>query len=207
MKVKECAYCGKTDSKLTREHVIPKNLYPKSKAESKVQRLTIPSCEECNNGWSDDEAHFRNVLVFAGDSNESVREIWNSTMRRSFDEVDGSRRVNDLFHQLVPTKVDGKGRHMIYPGNDDRVLRIVRKIVRGLSYHHDLTSPVCENQVFADVQKYIVPPELEEIMEYHHRDSDIFEYKFAVLNQVGIDSAWLLTFFQRRTFLAAVFNS
>jgi hypothetical protein len=70
-----CAYCGyrvATD----REHVFPKSLYPESKASSRVQRLTIPSCNECNNGWSDDEAHFRNVLALAGEPNDSRRELW-----------------------------------------------------------------------------------------------------------------------------------
>ena len=66
---KICSYCGErlaTD----REHVFPSNLYPASKSCSQVQRLTIPSCKECNNGWSDDEVHFRNVLALAGEPNE-----------------------------------------------------------------------------------------------------------------------------------------
>src|SRR3990172_3746850 len=65
MKNKSCAYCGKITTKTDKEHVFPKCLYPKRK--SKVQRLTIPSCRDCNSNWSEDEAHFRNVLVLAGE--------------------------------------------------------------------------------------------------------------------------------------------
>jgi hypothetical protein len=111
---KTCSYCGErlaTDS----EHVFPRNLYPASKSVSRVQRLTIPSCNECNKGWSDDEVHFRNVLALAGEPNEARRELWETTIRRSFEKSDGSRRVRDLIKILRPVEIDGNIRHKVYP--------------------------------------------------------------------------------------------
>lgn len=100
------------DANLEREHVIPKNLYPSSKANSKVQRLTVYACHQCNNGWADDEAHFRNMLIIAGEPNDSVREIWATTMRRSFDEIDSGREfayspTTPSENQLVVCKPHG----------------------------------------------------------------------------------------------------
>jgi hypothetical protein len=32
-----------------------------------VPRITIPACLECNAGLVDDEAHFRNMMLIAGE--------------------------------------------------------------------------------------------------------------------------------------------
>lgn len=198
-----CSYCGErlaTDS----EHVFPRNLYPASKARSRVQRLTIPSCSECNKDWSDDEAHFRNVLALAGEPNETRRELWETTIRRSFGKSDGIRRVHDLIEMLRPVEIDGKTRHKVYPGQDDRVVRIVKKVIRGLCHYHDVMSAVSEKRVWVDVLKYQISEEFLSEMAYEHREQDIAEYRYQVLRESGIDSAWLITFFQRVTFVGIV---
>jgi hypothetical protein len=61
---KRCAYCGVRNGKLTKDHVVPKCLYS-GKPGSTVQRITVPCCLPCQKSWTDDEAHFRNVLPLA----------------------------------------------------------------------------------------------------------------------------------------------
>ena len=85
-------------------------------------------------------------------------ELWNGPIIRSFNQVDGRRRALDLFAQMVTIQTLQGERHIVYPGRDPRVLRIVRKIVRGLCKHHKLISPVFDDQVWADIQLYEVPP-------------------------------------------------
>lgn len=198
-----CSYCGKRIA-TDKEHVFPKNLYPESKATSRVQRLTIPSCYVCNNGWSDDEAHFRNILVLAGEPNESRRELWETTIQRSFCQPDGLRRIRDLVKSMRPAEVDGQPGHKVYPGEDVRVVRVVKKIVRGLSHHHKIMSAVPESGVWVDVMKYRVPDEFLSEMKYAHREQDIAEYRYSVIEDLGIQSAWLITFFARITFIGIV---
>ncbi|MCK4298599.1 MAG: hypothetical protein KAX80_03650, partial [Planctomycetes bacterium] len=65
-------------------------------------------------------------------------------------------------------------------------------------------SPVSDGRVSADVLKYMVPPEFLKQMDFHDRDPHVFEYGYAVLQEAGIESFWLLTFFELRTFLAWV---
>lgn len=146
------------------------------------------------------------MLMLAGESNPTRQELWETgSALRSFDEVDGQQRLNDLFIQMKPTKMaDGSIRQMIFPGNDDRVVRVVKKVVRGLSYHHDVLWPISERRVWVDVLKYVVPKEILDRMEYHHREEDIAEYKYEVLNDSEINSVWLITFFQRVTFIGLV---
>jgi len=200
---KLCSYCGKRLS-TDNEHVFPRNLYPASKSSSRVQRLTIPSCNECNNGWSDDEVHFRNVLALAGKPNEARSELWDTSIRRSFNEKDGIRRMKDLIEILHPVEFKGNERHMIYPGQDYRVLRIVKKIVRGLCHYHGVMSAVSEKRVWADVLKYTILEEFLSQMGYEHREQDIAEYRYQAIREYGIDSAWLITFFQCVTFVGIV---
>ena len=161
-----CAYCGHGAS--TTDHVIPRALYPPSRTASKVQRITVAACAACNEGWADDEPHFRNVLLVSGNPNPAVRELWEGKTLRSFTQVDGPKRVHDLATQIVPVKTPDGERHMIYPAKDERVLRIVRKVVRGLCHHHKLLSPVHDGQVMADIQRFLVPPELLSLMTVAH---------------------------------------
>ena len=197
---RSCAYCGRPVSKAEKEHVIPKCLYPASKSKSKVQRLTIPACRKCNASWADDEAHFRNMLLIAGDPNAAVRALWNTKTDRSFRQVDAWKRLADLQSQMKPRG----SRYIVYPGQDSKVMRIVRKIIRGLCHHHGIMSPVSDERVWADVLKYVVPPQFLKSMICEHREKDIFEYRYQVLKEAGIHSCWLLTFFERRTFIGMV---
>jgi hypothetical protein len=131
-------------------------------------------------------------------------ELWNTTVDRSFSQVDGWKRLKELAEQLKPVTVSGQDRHMIYPGNDSRVIRIIRKIVRGLSYYHNISWPLPDNRIFVDVLKYKVPDYLLNAMEFHDRDKDIVEYRFHVLNEQDIQSAWIIAFFQTVPFIAMV---
>ncbi len=198
-----CAYCGERRQGKERDHVVPKCLYPKSKASSHSRRITVPVCRSCNAAWTDDEAHFRNVINIAGDANESALHLWQKTTR-SFKQTDGRRRAMDLLEQLQQVSVNGRERFIVYPGKDERVIRVVCKIVRGLCHFHELATAVAESRVWADVLKYVVPGDFLEVMPILHCEPDVFQYRYAVLNEVGIHSVWLLTFFERTTFISRV---
>jgi hypothetical protein len=192
---------------LERGHVVPKSLYPDSRKTSRLQLITVPECAACNRGWSDDEPHFRTVLLLAGEPNAPVKELWATKATPSFSEIDGRRRVLDVYERLVPVQVENVDRHMIYPGQDERVIRIIRKIVCGLSHHHGIESQIDSSRVFADVLRYSVPEELWQEGTFHERESDIFRYWFGRYddeNEKDLSSLWILTFFDRCTFIAVV---
>ena len=209
MAKRACAYCGSEVGGRERDHVIPSSLYPATKSTSRVQRLTVPCCRACNAGWCDDEPQFRNLLAVAGDPNSVVSDLWDSTIWRGFHEKDGHRRVSDLWGQLFAVQTKAGERHAVNPVSDPRFTRILRKIVRGLHFYHHLWHPVPDSLVEADVLRYQVPQEFIEAMPVRHREPDVFRYRFEVFDQFGeipMSSAWLLTFFDTRKFMACVWK-
>jgi len=207
-KNKRCAYCGALAPE-TKDHVIPHELYPPSKSNSKIQRLTVPACEKCNNGWSDDEPHFRTLLTLAGEPNAAVRELWDGVVNRSLREKDGPRRLEDAWNQMRPIETRDGLRHKIYPASDERFLRVLRKIVRGLHYH-EREYHVSDDLVSVDILRTEIPSEFLDAMPVYHREPEIFKYQFEVFDtfeDIPMSSTWLLTFFENRKFIASVWKS
>lgn len=96
-------------------------------------------------------------------------------------------------------------RYMIYPARDARVLKTVRKIVRGLSHYHNLLSPVNDDQVFADVKRSAFPEDIVNSFNYQHAEPDIMQYGFMTLEgDPHLHSVWVLQFFERTTFVATI---
>ncbi|MER8383391.1 hypothetical protein [Mesorhizobium sp. M1399] len=202
-----CALCGELRL-VTREHVVPRGLYPDSKANSRFQRIVIPTCGTCNNGTSDDDAHFRNVVSIAGDANPAVKELWDGPIRRSFGQVDGRRRALDIYALMQPVPRDPSNRYQVYPGRDPRILCTLRKIVRGLSHHHGLRSAVGDDEVFADVLKANVPDEIVLSLQSTDAEPDILTYRYGrIEDSAGLESGWLLRFYERTMFIGLVFES
>jgi len=196
-----CALCGQFRL-TTQEHVIPDCLYPASKASSKVQRITIRACESCNNGSSDDDVHFRNVVSLAGEPNEVAREIIDGKFLRSLRYGDGARRARDVFNIMRPAHDVGSNHWRIFPADDPRILCSVRKIVRGLSHHHGIRSAVPDVEVTADVARMPLDPELVREMTVSHAEPDIIEYRY--LSDDDFESLWWLRFFGRTDFYAVI---
>ena len=105
---------------------------------------------------------------------------------------------------MRPIEIDGKSRHKVYPGEDPRVVRIVKKVVRGLSHYHNILSAVPESRVRVDIMKYRTPDDFLSEMSYAHREQDIVEYRYMIFDDGEILSTWLITFFERITFIGWV---
>ena len=199
-----CAYCGKgLGPKPTKEHVFPQGLYALSRRSS-YEPLIVFVCSACNNSWSDDEALFRNVVTLAGEANQAASDLFKGKITRSFGKCDGQHRIEQLLDIMRPVQVDGVQRQMIYPGEDERVLRIIRKIVIGLAHYYGIATALAPARICVHVLRYEIPPELLEMMETKHQEADIVEYGYALLPEQGIHSVWTFTFFERTSFIALV---
>ena len=93
---------------------------------------------------------------------------------------------------------------MIYPAQDERVLRVLKKTVRGLSHFHGVESAVSEQRVWVDVMKYQIPDVFVAEIQFHHREPDVCEYWYKSYTEGEQSSVWLLKFFEQRTFIASV---
>ena len=205
MPTRNCAYCGNSSVHLTRDHVFPANLYPDSLSRSTIQRLTVLSCSKCNGGWSDDEAHFRNVILTCGDPGPLRQELFQGPVMRSFQQLDGLRRLDELIAKFHPAP--DASQTMIFPGEDQRVLRIVRKSVRGLSHHHRLLSPVHDSQVKVQIVPFTLPERFLAQLSYCDRDPDVVRYWYTTFEDPDVHSAWLVQYFRTVMFLGRVERS
>jgi len=93
------------------------------------------------------------------------------------------------------------------PARDERVLRIVRKVVRGLCHHHGLISPVGDDQVVADIPRFEIPPAFQNEMVVAHAEADILVYRYSLVDDPHMHSGWVLNFFERTPFFCIVFRS
>jgi hypothetical protein len=146
-------------------------------------------------------------MLVSGDPTPAVRELWEGKTRRSFAHADGRKRAHDLAVQIKPVQTPEGAKHMIYPAKDERVLRIVRKIVRGLCHHHRLLSPVHDGQVLADVQRFQIQADFLSAMTSAQAEEDVLQYWFGMFDEPDMHSGWLLNFFGRTAFHCIVFRS
>jgi hypothetical protein len=93
---------------------------------------------------------------------------------------------------------------MVYPARDERVVRILKKNVRGLSHFHEIESAIAEERVWVDVLKYRIPEELSATVTFQQVERDVFEYWHEKCEDGEYCSLWLLRFFERRMFVASV---
>lgn len=201
---KQCVLCGATND-LTKEHIIPRCLYTKLERVSDIQLLTLPSCKKCNQSYSKDEAHFRNVMTLAGQPSGLVTELFKKKVLPSFDRY---HQWNELAKLMEITRLENgpSGRQMrIYPAKSEAVLRVVKKILRGLGFFH-FRSPIAEEVVWADVLKYNVPPKLLEGVKWLDFDPEVFRYFFEVceVEEDRYVSVWLIRILGTCEFIASI---
>ena len=123
------------------------------------------------------------MLVIAGEDPSAIRqELWKAKVLPSFKKVDGLKRAQDLIAIMKPVTVAGNVRSGVFPAKDERVMRVVRKVIRGLCYYHRVISPISDQRIWADVLKYPVPQEFLDEMGYAHRENDIVEYRWEILD-------------------------
>jgi hypothetical protein len=145
------------------------------------------------------------MLVLAGEPlTQERRDLWESTIRRSFEKEDAKRRLEELFNQMKQIETDEGPRHAVYLAEDKQVMRIVKKIVRGIAYVHGDKTAVPEELVWADILRFRIPEDIVNNMHYHQRDPNRVEYRYFELNSEDIRSVWLLTFFRRLSFVGIV---
>lgn len=205
LKNQPCAYCGSTEHRRIKGHVISRNLFHEFLPVD-TQRITVPECEKCKAAWEDAETHFRNVFVLIWDSLKLQNDRRLDKMRRSFQQPDGPRRWRDLVNQIVPANPPNGKREAIYPAKDPLCCMILRRIVRGLSHHHNLGSPIQDHLVEVGPMPYELPPAFEEEMTWHQLAPDFFKYGFCQIDDDDIRSFWVMFFSNHIRLFGVIFQ-
>lgn len=201
-----CAYCGTTEIDRTGGHVISKNLYPDSLPNAK--RIIVPECKECKALWEDAEPHFRNIMIAIWNPEKIAKDSRYESMKRSLVQCDGVRRFREFTDQLVSVNTPEGDREMIYPAKDSRCNLILRRIVRGLCYHHGFGSAISDARVLCDVMRFRVSEEFQPEFTWHEISPNFFRYGYAIIRDDQFHSVWLLQFStHNKSFYGAISTS
>ncbi|MFQ5853812.1 MAG: hypothetical protein ACE5JU_24910, partial [Candidatus Binatia bacterium] len=135
--VGQCGYCGR-EQRLTRDHVPPRSLFPEPRS---ADLITVPCCEQCRAGWSNDDEYFRTVVINAeqlyGDKlaapvNDAMLRALSKTQKRRF-----SQMIIDSICE-IPLETDSGiylGCAPVLKFDQVRVNRVSQRIVHGLFFH------------------------------------------------------------------------
>jgi hypothetical protein len=183
--MRPCAYCGKVTGRNQAEHVVPKCLYT-AHIPARVQRLTVPACNECNLGFSFSEAHFRNIVAASGlEPSPQRRELLESVLRSLREPKSGRRDLQRLWQQMIDApvlKADGTPYKQVVPHADEEVRFIARKVVRGLV--HSLSWHTVISNECVIVREYVEPPEeVAEVMEEGYCVPGHFSSKYVLIDE------------------------
>lgn len=204
-----CAYCDVPNAK-TRDHIPPRNLFPKPWPSDFI---TVPCCESCRAGWSDDDEYFR--LAVVSTENVSAHAAVDSvieTVSRSFEKENKQGFARLVYDSLI--EVAGKGSQgedlavPIMKIDRSRLNRVTNRIIRGL-FHHENHYPVPADYIietafsqsgFPQFFKRIEPM-LDQFSLPRSIGNGVFAYSFASIEEDRNSTIWLLNFYEALPFI------
>lgn len=93
-----CFLCGATGN-LTREHIPPKNLFPKPRPSN---LHTVPCCEPCNNGGSKEDEYFRVAASCLINANPTGKERFERVLESTVPSGRIKKEIADVSDLVEP---------------------------------------------------------------------------------------------------------
>jgi hypothetical protein len=204
--VGECAFCGHV-KQITHDHIPPRNLFPKPRS---ANLITVPCCEECRTGWSDDDEYFRLHAISARcAASQSAQEI----VKKIEDSLEKPRKRGYrkmIRDGLCEVPIYSKGG--IYLGHssalkvdDKRIRRVMRRIIRGLYYHehgaslpstHEVKGYVCESDFPVPLLNLLESINYEGFCPIRSIQDDVFKYTFHPSEEDKNSTLWIGWFYE-----------
>lgn len=131
-----CVYCA-SRAATTRDHVLSKALFP----TFPDNMITVRVCEPCNQEKSRDEPLMRDLLVadLYGFEHPAARELFQGKVKRAIatnrSEFAKLARERSFQQPVFDSKGVVIGSHVAVPVEEERVNRVLIKMVRGLLFH------------------------------------------------------------------------
>jgi len=201
-----CIYCGGSE-RITRDHIPPKCLFPKPRA---TDLITVPACQNCNAGFADDDEYFRFAMVTASFEHPAGRKLWqDSVVPRTF------KRHPALIRGMVKTvrTVELKsasglylGKAPVIPFGRRRINRVIRRIRRGLNWHHFERLAPSDKEILVVSNPKPLSLAVQSVLKDATRlgkvgDGSIFAYRYAYVPSQPEASSWILQFYSRLNFI------
>jgi hypothetical protein len=212
-----CVYCGSVES-LEDDHVPPKGIFPKPRPNSLI---TVRACKSCNHRASKDDEYFRMMLCLSQDVGESpeAQKNW-AAVFRSLERPEAQGMTKAFLGRIHPVQAmtwSGihLGKKIGFDVDLERINRVIARTVRGLYFHEwkqrlpegydvavhcDETLIRLPPDISAEFQRMVILPMAS--VEPKIIAPGVFFYRFLVAEDSPLASAWCMTFYERKTFLA-----
>jgi hypothetical protein len=175
----------------------------------------VRACGHCNRGFSADEADFRGFTVMANSRGEQPmrdRLFCNEVVRnwRRPEAAGAIRRILDMIHLPEGSSPENPFGATLVPS--EKIMRAVRKFVRGLNFHHftpirGLPQVLIDDRIEVDPLYGLDVGFLYEMPDWQVIHPQVFGYGFseeAMVDVPGVDSFWMLDVYRGATFTAVV---
>ena len=196
-----CIYCCERGP-ITRDHVPPQSIFPDPKPS---ERIAVPACRACNDGFKLDDEYFRTFLVSNANAygDPTARGLWNR-------KIIGSRNAEPIRRMLRKASwpIEIKTHSGLWVGTSravsfdaKRVARIVARIALGLWWNHYRTRPGAEIAMRAGMVKGF--NDLEEILARCRASAiggTVFRYAHGVPVEDQGQSCWFMEFYSTMRF-------
>jgi len=205
----QCTYCGRT-GELTRDHIPPKNLFPKPRPSNLI---TVPCCETCNASFSRDDEHFRTIVACTEETAQhpEAQKLWEQRILSQLHRTGGSA-PHELIKQSFGSDATNVTEFQIHEA-EVRIAGVLVRIVKGLHFFEmGVSLPIsCEVRFSLDTNLVDVGGPAGAISVFDaargSRGRDIgdgvFSYRMAEwLGKPG-GTIWLLVFFKSLAFLCS----
>lgn len=212
-KIGVCVYCGKK-SIITKDHIPPKNLFGEPRPNNLIR---VPSCFDCNSGFSKDDEYFRLTISLREDIFENVQDIYPKVMR-SLEKTTKIGFRNNFLKTIKPTEDISaagifRGYRYSYDVDISRLNKVAARIIKGLFYYHfkEVIPKGYRVKAYCSEGMRNMSPnniiKLQDNILIHlskqqlHNVKPIFEYKFITNKEDKFMSVWLMSFWGRVYFV------
>ena len=212
------AYCGKVDW-LTLDHIPPSCLF----VSTPLNIVEVPSCFKCNNSASSDDEYFKTMLVIKnGSGNHPTAVGLQASVFRALQKPQKIGFARAIRRSITVASIMSQGG--IFLGERPafhvdlaRLDKVVRRIVKGLYWHHWKVAVPQEFKVDAfsehgvadlspaakeQLRHLVIEPVLEQPV--FSIGDDVLRYRFLCMSDIKSASAWCLEFYSDVRFIALV---
>jgi len=210
--VKKCVYCTRLAD--TKDHIPSKNLFPSGMGPKNP--IIVPSCSECNSGFSRDEEWFRNfACALAEGESFYARQVFFSSVKRSIQKRPWVGY--SLLKRMKLCEIYTKGglylgkTTQIQPTEDDwsRFCNVLNKYIKGLIFHELKNILPTEYKIKHDI--FLSEERATDVMsraknfKWNIDNKDIFIYGFDFVPGT-YKSVWLIVFYNSVLCLSLVYT-
>lgn len=206
-----CAFCDELAT--TKDHIPPESIFSKPRPNNLIK---VPACATCNGGSKLDDEYFRDAML-TGINEDKYPEVM-ALFVRKIEAITNDRKKHGYGWALYKSlqEIDIQTPAGIYLGkaparllDRERLLKSVRKYVRGLYFHH-LKQRVPDNCEVTSYYWEDLQPQGKEMLLTQSAScvpwnigNDAFVYKFV---QVPNDprSIWLMQFYGHHCFVGII---